>query len=85
MQSIEAPGNIDLTVHILTMGYWPTYPNVEVHLPPDVSASPQQHCLFYENQYIYKPNYCLHNSVKLFLLTERRVDMTRSFIRILKF
>ena len=26
--------NIDLTVNILTMGYWPTYPVVEVTKPP---------------------------------------------------
>ncbi|NXV43104.1 CUL4A protein, partial [Uria aalge] len=26
------PGNIDLTVNILTMGYWPTYTPMEVHL-----------------------------------------------------
>lgn len=25
--------NIDLTVNILTMGYWPTYPVMEVNLP----------------------------------------------------
>jgi len=27
---------IDLTVNILTMGYWPTYPNVEVNLPKEM-------------------------------------------------
>uniref|UniRef100_A0A3B3HAS0 Cullin 4B n=1 Tax=Oryzias latipes TaxID=8090 RepID=A0A3B3HAS0_ORYLA len=31
------PGNIELTVNILTMGYWPTYVPMEVHLPPEVS------------------------------------------------
>lgn len=29
-------GNIDLTVNILTMGYWPTYPVTEVTLPPNL-------------------------------------------------
>ena len=28
--------NIDLTVNILTMGYWPTYPPTEVTLPPEM-------------------------------------------------
>ncbi|NXE26915.1 CUL4A protein, partial [Ardeotis kori] len=32
MQNQSDPGNIDLTVNILTMGYWPTYTPVEVHL-----------------------------------------------------
>lgn len=37
MQNQSAPGPIDLTVNILTMGYWPTYTPMEVHLPPEVS------------------------------------------------
>lgn len=28
--------NIDLTVNILTMGYWPTYPVLEVTLPMEM-------------------------------------------------
>ncbi|KAJ8309854.1 hypothetical protein KUTeg_011719 [Tegillarca granosa] len=36
MQNIDAPGNIDLTVNILTMGYWPTYTPMEVHLPVEM-------------------------------------------------
>uniref|UniRef100_A0A8C6A1D2 Cullin-4 n=1 Tax=Marmota marmota marmota TaxID=9994 RepID=A0A8C6A1D2_MARMA len=36
MQNQSAPGPIDLTVNILTMGYWPTYTPVEVHLPPEM-------------------------------------------------
>lgn len=39
MQNQSAPGPIDLTVNILTMGYWPTYTPVEVHLPPEVSTA----------------------------------------------
>ena len=39
MQNIDAPGGIDLTVNILTMGYWPTYMPMEVHLPTEVSLS----------------------------------------------
>ncbi len=30
--------NIELTVNILTMGYWPTYVPMEVHLPPEVCS-----------------------------------------------
>ncbi|TMW43368.1 hypothetical protein DOY81_011552 [Sarcophaga bullata] len=33
--------NIDLTVNILTMGYWPTYPLTEVNMPPQL-VKPQQ-------------------------------------------
>uniref|UniRef100_A0A8C0FZ70 Cullin-4B n=1 Tax=Bubo bubo TaxID=30461 RepID=A0A8C0FZ70_BUBBB len=32
----NVPGNIELTVNILTMGYWPTYVPMEVHLPPEM-------------------------------------------------
>jgi cullin-4 len=37
MQNIDTPGGLDLTVNILTMGYWPTYMPMEVHLPHEVS------------------------------------------------
>lgn len=36
MQNQSDPGNIDLTVNILTMGYWPTYTPMEVHLNSEV-------------------------------------------------
>ncbi|XP_014681402.1 PREDICTED: cullin-4A-like [Priapulus caudatus] len=36
LQNISSPDNIDLTVNILTMGYWPTYVPVEVHMPPEM-------------------------------------------------
>ncbi|XP_038604559.1 cullin-4B isoform X2 [Tachyglossus aculeatus] len=36
MQNQNVPGNIELTVNILTMGYWPTYVPMEVHLPPEM-------------------------------------------------
>ncbi|KAA8588730.1 hypothetical protein FQN60_010075, partial [Etheostoma spectabile] len=35
-QCQNIPGNIELTVNILTMGYWPTYVPMEVHLPPEM-------------------------------------------------
>lgn len=31
-----AVSSIELTVSILTMGYWPTYPVMEVTLPPEM-------------------------------------------------
>ncbi|KAJ7319769.1 hypothetical protein JRQ81_019280 [Phrynocephalus forsythii] len=36
MQNQSDPGNIDLTVNILTMGYWPTYTPMDVLLPPEM-------------------------------------------------
>ncbi|XP_044283149.1 cullin-4B isoform X2 [Varanus komodoensis] len=36
MQNQNVPGNIELTVNILTMGYWPTYVPMEVHLPSEM-------------------------------------------------
>lgn len=31
---VKIPQNMDLTVNVLTMGYWPTYPPIEVQMPP---------------------------------------------------
>ncbi|XP_063315755.1 cullin-4A [Pelobates fuscus] len=36
MQHHSDPGSIDLTVNILTMGYWPTYTPMDVHLPAEM-------------------------------------------------
>ncbi|XP_071950198.1 cullin-4A-like [Antedon mediterranea] len=36
MQHQSVPGNIEMTVNILTMGYWPTYTPMEVHLPSNM-------------------------------------------------
>ncbi|XP_071860494.1 cullin 4 isoform X1 [Bombus fervidus] len=36
LQSELSASNLDLTVSILTMGYWPTYPVMEVTLPPEM-------------------------------------------------
>ncbi|KAM8848810.1 cullin-4B [Synchiropus splendidus] len=36
MQCQNIPGNIELTVNILTMGYWPSYTPMEVHLPHEM-------------------------------------------------
>lgn len=37
MQNQSEPSNIELTVNILTMGYWPSYTPMEVHLPSEES------------------------------------------------
>lgn len=36
MQNQSYPGGIELTVNILTMGYWPTYTAMEIHLTPEM-------------------------------------------------
>ncbi len=36
MHARETPGNIGLSVCVLTMGFWPTYPAVSAILPPEV-------------------------------------------------
>jgi len=36
MHNREAPGNIGMSVHVLTMGFWPTYPTVSAILPTEV-------------------------------------------------
>lgn len=38
-QLLESTGGIDLTVNILTMTYWPTYPVCEVLMPTEVIIS----------------------------------------------
>uniref|UniRef100_A0AAY4EUY0 Cullin family profile domain-containing protein n=1 Tax=Denticeps clupeoides TaxID=299321 RepID=A0AAY4EUY0_9TELE len=40
MQNQSDPSNIDLTVNILTMGYWPSYTPMDVHLPSEVDVLP---------------------------------------------
>lgn len=44
MQNQSDPGNIDLTVNILTMGYWPTYTPMEVHLNSEVCLNSSSKC-----------------------------------------
>lgn len=39
MQNQSEPSNIELTVNILTMGYWPSYTPMEVHLPSEVRSA----------------------------------------------
>jgi len=43
----DALSTIDLTVSILTMGYWPSYPVVEVNLPKELVAYQELFNKFY--------------------------------------
>ena len=36
--SRRLPGGLDMSVVVLTMGYWPTYTPMTVHIPQQVSA-----------------------------------------------
>ncbi|XP_076838560.1 cullin-4A [Brachyhypopomus gauderio] len=47
MQNQSEPTNIELTVNILTMGYWPTYTPMEVHLPPEMVKLQEVFKMFY--------------------------------------
>uniref|UniRef100_A0A7N8XZR0 Cullin 4A n=1 Tax=Mastacembelus armatus TaxID=205130 RepID=A0A7N8XZR0_9TELE len=47
MQNQREPTNIELTVNILTMGYWPSYTPMEVHLPPEMVKLQEVFKLFY--------------------------------------
>uniref|UniRef100_A0A8B9Q6P5 Cullin-4A n=1 Tax=Apteryx owenii TaxID=8824 RepID=A0A8B9Q6P5_APTOW len=47
MQNQSDPGNIDLTVNILTMGYWPTYTPMEVHLNSEMIKLQEVFKMFY--------------------------------------
>ena len=38
LQHQDLPGSVDMVVSILTMGYWPTYTPMEVHLPSEVTT-----------------------------------------------
>ena len=37
MESKEAPGGMDMTVNVLMLSYWPSYPAMPVNLLPEVS------------------------------------------------
>uniref|UniRef100_A0A665W8T8 Cullin 4A n=1 Tax=Echeneis naucrates TaxID=173247 RepID=A0A665W8T8_ECHNA len=47
MQNQSEPSNIELTVNILTMGYWPSYTPMEVHLPLEMVKLQEVFKLFY--------------------------------------
>nr|AAI65630.1 Cul4a protein [Danio rerio] len=47
MQNQTEPSNIELTVNILTMGYWPSYTPMDVHLPAEMVKLQEVFKLFY--------------------------------------
>ncbi|XP_077094217.1 cullin-4A [Siphateles boraxobius] len=47
MQNQTDPTNIELTVNILTMGYWPSYIPMDVHLPAEMVKLQEVFKLFY--------------------------------------
>ncbi|XP_043101914.1 cullin-4A isoform X2 [Puntigrus tetrazona] len=46
-QNQSDPSNIELTVNILTMGYWPSYTPMDVHLPAEMVKLQEVFKLFY--------------------------------------
>ncbi|KAK7898323.1 hypothetical protein WMY93_019176 [Mugilogobius chulae] len=47
IQNQSDPSNIELTVNILTMGYWPSYTPMDVHLPTEMVKLQEVFKLFY--------------------------------------
>ncbi|XP_048054213.1 cullin-4A [Megalobrama amblycephala] len=47
MQNQTDPSNIELTVNILTMGHWPSYTPMDVHLPAEMVKLQEVFKLFY--------------------------------------
>lgn len=47
MQNQSDPSNIELTVNVLTMGYWPSYIPMDVHLPAEMVKLQEVFKLFY--------------------------------------
>ncbi|KAG8509358.1 Cullin-4B, partial [Galemys pyrenaicus] len=47
MQNQDAPGNIELTVTILTTSFWPAYIPKEIHLPPEMERLQESFKKFY--------------------------------------
>ncbi|CAF1490090.1 unnamed protein product [Didymodactylos carnosus] len=62
----EISGNITMTVNILTMGFWPTYPVVQANLPPEMCRFQETFTRFYLSkhngrklQWQYSLDHCL--------------------------
>lgn len=43
--------SLDLNVHILSVAAWPSYPDVEVNIPPEVSSAQRDFDRYYNNKY----------------------------------
>ncbi|CAF2141394.1 unnamed protein product [Rotaria magnacalcarata] len=66
MHGREAPGNIGMSVCVLTMGFWPTYPTVTAILPPEFCRLQEIFTTFYLSkhtgrklQWQYTLDHCL--------------------------
>ncbi|XP_075976707.1 cullin 4 isoform X1 [Anticarsia gemmatalis] len=47
LQASQEGGGLELSVYILTMGFWPTYPPVEVRLPSELTRHQEHFTKFY--------------------------------------
>jgi cullin-4 len=47
----KVSGNVDLNVHVLTMGHWPTYTPMEIQLPPELIQYQGAFKAFYLNKH----------------------------------
>ncbi|CDS01036.1 related to cullin 4A [Sporisorium scitamineum] len=45
-----AQDNFDLSVSVLTQAHWPTYPNIDVTLPPELAAAAERFEAFYQKR-----------------------------------
>ncbi|CAF0813665.1 unnamed protein product [Rotaria sordida] len=66
MNGRETPGNIGMSVYVLTMGFWPTYPSVTAILPPEFCRLQEIFTSFYLSkhtgrklQWQYTLDHCL--------------------------
>jgi len=50
-QFASIPTDVELSVHVLTQGYWPTYPPVEVTLPSEVSRMQEVFNAYYTGKH----------------------------------
>jgi len=51
LSTLDSPSTVDLAVNILTMGNWPTYTPMEVHMPPEMVKYQEIFTRFYLSKY----------------------------------
>lgn len=51
LKNINSPGSIEMSVNVLTMGYWPTYQQMEVALPSEMLQYRELFKKFYLNKH----------------------------------
>ena len=72
-QFASIPTDVELSVHVLTQGYWPTYPPVEVTLPSEVSMD----CHTWHAPHIVTRGHAPHIVTRGMPRTSSHVDMPR--------